>query len=420
MTNKQRGSAGCCCGSTTRRSSWRSAARRMYQLIAAGEIERRAHRPLCTGAVLGARALRSAPPRRAGYRSPVEQERPEPGGNPARASRPPATSRKADTMSVNGLVTNRGAVYDVRLRTVDGSSYKRSFRTRREAEVFEARGAGANRSRGTWLDPRRAEASLRRSRARVAREQPGEEAGNARPRRRHRPPAPHARDRPRGRSARSRRAMYRRSSSDGAGASGRAPSAVSTASCARSFASPIERDYIGRTPCRGIKLPEVEQADPSASSPALTSSGWPIELGPNHAPMAYLGAVLGLRWGECAGLRVGRVDFLRSTLDRSPSRSRAAGWSTRLRAAEVAGRPTDARHADRARRDAHRASRTPRPQRVLTATLSSSSSEQGGPLRYERWRRRVWLPAVRRSRSRRSHVPRPSAGQCDGARARRR
>ena len=59
-------------------------------------------------------------------------------------------------MSVNRRVTNRGAVYDVRLRTVDGSSYKRSFRTRREAEVFEAR-ERADRSRGTWLDPRRAE-----------------------------------------------------------------------------------------------------------------------------------------------------------------------------------------------------------------------------------------------------------------------
>lgn len=30
--------------------------------------------------------------------------------------------------------------------------------------------------------------------------------------------------------------------------------------------------------------------------------------------MVYLGAVLGLRWGECAGLRVGHVEFLRSTI----------------------------------------------------------------------------------------------------------
>ena len=97
-------------------------------------------------------------------------------------------------MSVNRRVTNRGAVYDVRLRTVDGSSYKRSFRTRREAEVFEAR-ERADRSRGTWLDPRRAEATFDDV-ARVAREQPGEAAGNARPRRRHHPLAPRAGARP--------------------------------------------------------------------------------------------------------------------------------------------------------------------------------------------------------------------------------
>ena len=37
-------------------------------------------------------------------------------------------------------------------------------------------------------------------------------------------------------------------------------------------------------------------------------------VGPAYAPMVYLGAVLGLRWGECAGLRVGRIDFLRRRL----------------------------------------------------------------------------------------------------------
>ena len=68
-------------------------------------------------------------------------------------------------MSVNRRVTKRGVVYDVRLRAADGSSYKRSFGTRRAAEIFEAR-ERADRSRGTWLDPRRAEASF----ADVARE----------------------------------------------------------------------------------------------------------------------------------------------------------------------------------------------------------------------------------------------------------
>ncbi|HWB88145.1 MAG TPA: site-specific integrase, partial [Acidimicrobiia bacterium] len=37
-------------------------------------------------------------------------------------------------------------------------------------------------------------------------------------------------------------------------------------------------------------------------------------MGPQYGSMVYLGAVLGLRWGECAGIRVGRIDFDRSTI----------------------------------------------------------------------------------------------------------
>jgi integrase len=33
----------------------------------------------------------------------------------------------------------------------------------------------------------------------------------------------------------------------------------------------------------------------------------------SHGPMAYLGA-FGLRWGEIAGLKVDRLDFLRQTI----------------------------------------------------------------------------------------------------------
>ena len=44
-------------------------------------------------------------------------------------------------------------VYDVRLRTPDGRLYKRTFRTRKEADTFQAR-EKADRSRGGWVDPR--------------------------------------------------------------------------------------------------------------------------------------------------------------------------------------------------------------------------------------------------------------------------
>src|SRR5215471_6565351 len=59
-------------------------------------------------------------------------------------------------MSVHKRATKRGTRYDVRLRTPDGRSYKRTFGTRREADAFAAREL-ADRGRGAWLDPRNAQ-----------------------------------------------------------------------------------------------------------------------------------------------------------------------------------------------------------------------------------------------------------------------
>ena len=57
-------------------------------------------------------------------------------------------------MSIHARRTAQGARYDVRLRTPDGQQYKRTFRTRKEAETFYAVEV-ADRSRGGWIDPRR-------------------------------------------------------------------------------------------------------------------------------------------------------------------------------------------------------------------------------------------------------------------------
>ena len=56
-------------------------------------------------------------------------------------------------MSIERRTTANGVVYDVRLRAQDGHQYKRTFRTRREAETFRSR-EEADRSRGAWVDPR--------------------------------------------------------------------------------------------------------------------------------------------------------------------------------------------------------------------------------------------------------------------------
>lgn len=56
-------------------------------------------------------------------------------------------------MSINSRrLANGKTVYDVRLRTPEGLAYKRTFRTRREAEQFDAADRVA-RATGAWINP---------------------------------------------------------------------------------------------------------------------------------------------------------------------------------------------------------------------------------------------------------------------------
>ncbi len=292
-------------------------------------------------------------------------------------------------MSVNRRMTKRGAVYDVRLRTVDGRPYKRSFRTRRDAEVFEAREV-ADRSRGTWIDPRRAEVTF----AELA-----HEWLDSSPAKR---PSAYARDEGIVRVHLLPALGDRRLGTI-------APADVQTLvkvwtkqlkprTVRRQFGVlravfrfAVERDYIARSPCRGIKLPEIRD-----TARRVVSAGelerLAVELGPKHVAMAYLGAVLGLRWGECAGLRVGRIDFLRSTIAIAEQITRGPGGR------HVTGPPKS---------EAGR--RTLAMPAALAVMLTEHLARRGltggdvdalvfGTLHYERWRRRVWLPAVARAR----------------------
>ena len=54
--------------------------------------------------------------------------------------------------------------------------------------------------------------------------------------------------------------------------------------------------------------------------------------------MAFLGTVLGLRWGERAGLRVGRIDFRRSSVLIAEQITRGAGGRSVPGTAQVGSR----------------------------------------------------------------------------------
>ena len=184
------------------------------------------------------------------------------------------------------------------------------------------------------------------------------------------------------------------------------------------MASAVATDMIGRSPCRGVRLPAAgDRASHVVDGGELQRLA--SALGPSYGPTAYLGAVLGLRWGEVAGMRVGAVQWLRGTLTVAEQITRGP------RGIHVSGPPKS--HAGR------RTLTIPEPlldmlrellqQRALTAADANAllfEAPQGGPLDYSHWRRRVWLPATRGCGPRRAHVPRPSAGERDRARARRR
>ena len=71
----------------------------------------------------------------------------------------------------------------------------------------------------------------------------------------------------------------------------------------------VDTELIGRSPCRGIDMPAARAAEPrflSVDELHRLADSTPAD----YRMMIYLGGVVGLRWSEVAGLRVGRVDFL--------------------------------------------------------------------------------------------------------------
>jgi len=79
------------------------------------------------------------------------------------------------------------------------------------------------------------------------------------------------------------------------------------------FAYAVATDALLRSPCRGVKLPAVEARDRHSLTPGdvLRIADATPEM---YRPMVWIGAVLGLRWGEVAGLQVRALDFVQGTI----------------------------------------------------------------------------------------------------------
>ena len=91
------------------------------------------------------------------------------------------------------------------------------------------------------------------------------------------------------------------------------------------FNHAVASDLVGRTPARGVRLPNLADKRVRYVIGAEELASLVDALGDDYGPVAYLGTVLGLRWGECAGLKVGRVDFLGRTITVAEQRTRGLG-----------------------------------------------------------------------------------------------
>ena len=70
----------------------------------------------------------------------------------------------------------------------------------------------------------------------------------------------------------------------------------------------VDADLLPISPCRGVRLPAHARKEIrflSADELERLADAMPAQ----YRAMTYLAGVLGLRWSEVAGLRVGRIDF---------------------------------------------------------------------------------------------------------------
>lgn len=156
----------------------------------------------------------------------------------------------------------------------------------------------------------------------------------------------------------------------------------------------MANDLVGRSPARGIGLPQIRAVRPHIVTPAELSRladelGGLGELG----PMVYLGTVSGLRWGEVAGLRVGQLDVEESAVRVVEIVVRGRmGAVTTGEPKSSAGRRTVAIPSGlTAMLLGHMAAKGlsggDRDELLFTAP-------GGGMLRYSNWLRRRWYPAA--------------------------
>ena len=153
----------------------------------------------------------------------------------------------------------------------------------------------------------------------------------------------------------------------------------------------IDDGLIGRNPARRVELPRLQEPDHRYLTPeqvARLSDAMP-DL--EHQAMVYVLAYGGLRWGEMAALRRGRIDVLRRRMDISEAIS------------EISGRLSFGSPKTYQTRTVHLPAFVAQMLGQHLGTVENDASTlvftapQGGPLRYSNTRKAIWDPARTRA-----------------------
>lgn len=291
-------------------------------------------------------------------------------------------------MSIHVRQTTRGPRYDVRYRDDAGKVHTKTKRTLAEAKTFE-RAELTARDRGTWVDPKERARTFADLAAAWLESNPAKRDTTADrdeiALRLHILPTLGAKP------------MASITPDDVQKLVNAWSKKMKPRSARRTYgvlhavmAQAVERDTIGRTPCRGIRLPATEPLRrklPTVTELATVAAGMG-DLG----AMVWIGVATGLRWGEVAGLRVGRVNFLEGRLEvvEQVTRSRGGGPATGAPKSE-AGRRTMA--IPRALLELVTDQLAARGLTGVDADAFLFVSPKGSMLDYSHWRRRVWQPA---------------------------
>lgn len=293
-------------------------------------------------------------------------------------------------MSIHKRDTSRGPRYDVRLRTLEGKVYGRTFETKDKAKAFE-RAELTARDRGDWIDPAARLRTFSDVSADWLRSNPAKKPATIAIERsmldRHVIPALGAK-RFGSITPAEVQALVNELSGKLAPRSVRRVHSTMRAICNYAMAT----DTIARSPLRGIKLPATTPTGVHVFTPEELVTVAEV-LPAEHRPMVWLGAVLGLRWGEVAGLQMGALDLLGRTLrvERAVVRG-PKGQPTIGQPKSDAGRRTLAMPQALAELLAAHAKAIGVTAADPDALLFPAS--EGGPLRYSNWLRRTWWPAM--------------------------